>query len=125
MREFIKNLLSGKSDTSSKRFAALFTLMNLLVLAYMAAMRSNGITPEFMFNGLLLIVGGGLGLSVVEKIFNKNATSTTTVETKETPEETTTTVAQTTEDKPLADQPVVTPPAEEEKKDDEETEEGK
>lgn len=125
MKEFIKNLLSGKSDTSSKRFAALFTLMNLLILAYIAAFRSDGITPEFMFDGLLLIVASGLGLSVVEKIFNKNSTSTTTVETKETPEEITTTVALTTEDKPLADQPVVTPPPEEEKKDDEKIDESK
>ena len=84
MRQFIKELLSGKSDTSSKRFAALFTLMNLLVLTYMAAMQSHGIAPEFMFNGLLMIVGGGLGLSVVEKIFNKNKTPEVTAVVGET-----------------------------------------
>ena len=72
MKQFIKSLLSGSDETSSKRFAALFTLMNVLVLTYIAAWRSNWITPEFMYNALVLIVGGGLGLTVVEKIFNKN-----------------------------------------------------
>jgi len=71
MKEFLKNLLSGSSDTSSKRFAALVTLGNVLVLTYLAAWKSSWITPEFMFNALCLIVGGGLGLTVIEKIFNK------------------------------------------------------
>lgn len=66
------NLLSGSNDTSSKRFSALITLANVLVLTYLAAWKSNWIAPEFMFNALCLIVGGGLGLTVIEKIFTKN-----------------------------------------------------
>ena len=72
MIQFFRDLISGNSDTSSKRFAALFTLANVIILTYVAAWKSAWITPEFMFNALVLIVGGGLGLTVVEKIFNKN-----------------------------------------------------
>lgn len=79
MKKFINELLSGKSDKSSKRFAALFTLLNVIILAYIATFMGNGGTPEYMFDALCLIAGGGLGLSVIEKIFtvrNKSDKST-------------------------------------------------
>lgn len=69
MKKFIYDLLSGKSETSSKRFAALFTLINVTILAYVATFRGDS-TPEYMFDALCLIAGGGLGLTVIEKIFN-------------------------------------------------------
>lgn len=72
MKKFFYELVSGDSETSSKRFSALFALGNLIVLTYLAAWKSGWITPEFMFNTLALIVGGGLGLTVVEKIFKKD-----------------------------------------------------
>jgi len=72
MKKFFQDLLSGSSDTSSKRFASLFTLFNILVLAYLAAWKNNWVTPEHMFDALCLIAGGGLGLTVIEKIFTKN-----------------------------------------------------
>ena len=61
-----------------------------------------------MFNGLCLIVGGGLGLTVVEKIFGKKAADSTT-----TTASATTTTAQTdlppaVDDKPQ--QPAVDSP---------------
>jgi hypothetical protein len=74
MKQFFKDLMSGSSETSSKRFAALFTLANLIILAYVAAYNSpNKILPEFMWAGLIILVGGGLGLTVVEKIFGGKA----------------------------------------------------
>lgn len=72
MFKFFKNLISSESETSSKRFSALFTLFNIIVLTYMAAWKSNWITPAFMYDSLCLIVGGGLGLTVMEKIFKKD-----------------------------------------------------
>ena len=71
MKQFFANLLSGSNETSSKRFSALVTLGNVLILAYLAAWKNNWVTTEYMFNALCLIVGGGLGLTVVEKIFTK------------------------------------------------------
>jgi hypothetical protein len=74
MKDFIMNLLGNGSDISSKRFASLFTLLNVIILAYVATFTSkDGVTPEYMFDALCLIAGGGLGLTVVEKIFSKGS----------------------------------------------------
>lgn len=73
---FLYDMVSGKSDTSSKRVSAMFTLANIIILTYIATFRNDDhITPEFMFNGLCLIAGGGLTLTVVEKLFDKKKPS--------------------------------------------------
>jgi hypothetical protein len=72
MKKFFYDMFSSKSELSSKRFSAVFTLFNVILLTYVATFRnSDHITPEFMFDALCLIAGGGLGLTVVEKIFSK------------------------------------------------------
>jgi len=78
MKKFFNDLLSGQSDTSSKRFAALFALFNVIILTWVATINSKDfVTPEFMFDALVLIAGGGLGLTVIEKIFSaKNSKKT-------------------------------------------------
>jgi hypothetical protein len=69
---FLSKLFSNGDEVSSKRFSAFFTLFNIIILAYIATFRSEDkATPEFMFDALALIAGGGLGLTVVEKIFAK------------------------------------------------------
>jgi hypothetical protein len=74
MKNFIMSLLGNGSDVSSKRFASLFTLLNVIILTYVATFSSkDGATPEYMFDALCLIAGGGLGLTVVEKIFSKGS----------------------------------------------------
>ena len=70
--KFLKDLISSKSEYSSKRASAIFTLVNVVVLTYIATFRNNDhITPEFMFDALCLIAGGGLGLTVIEKLLDK------------------------------------------------------
>jgi len=72
MIKFLKDLMSSKSEYSSKRASALFTLLNVIILTYIATFRNNDhLTPEFMFDALCLIAGGGLGLTVIEKILDK------------------------------------------------------
>jgi hypothetical protein len=72
MKKFFYDMFSSKSELSSKRFSAVFTLFNVIILTYIATFRnSDHITPEFMFDALCLIAGGGLGLTVIEKIFEK------------------------------------------------------
>ena len=84
MKKFFKDLLSGSSDTSSKRFAALLALFVVISLAYIATYKNEEhITPEFMFDSIALIAGGGLGLTVIENVVkmkqqNKNNTPTDT-----------------------------------------------
>ena len=69
---FFSKMFSNGDEVSSKRFSAFFTLLNIIILAYIATFRSEDkATPEFMFDALALIAGGGLGLTVIEKIFSK------------------------------------------------------
>ena len=69
MKKFFRDLLSGTSDTSSKRFASLVALFVVISLAYIATYKDEKhITPEFMFDSIALIAGGGLGLTVIENI---------------------------------------------------------
>jgi lipoprotein signal peptidase len=82
MKDFFIKMLSSDGKISSKRFSAFFTLVNIIVLTYIATFLSKeNQTPEFMFDALALIAGGGLGLTVIEKIFTKKEEPK-----KETPE---------------------------------------
>ena len=63
-------LLSSNSAVSSKRVVSIFTLLNLITFCYIAAFTDYEL-PEYMFDALALISGGGLGLTVVESIFKK------------------------------------------------------
>jgi hypothetical protein len=88
MIQFFRDLLSGQSDTSSKRFAALLSLFCIIIMTFIATFcAENCVTPEFMFDGLALIAGGGLGLTVIEKIFTKKK-ETPIVENQEPKSET-------------------------------------
>ena len=72
MKKFIYDLLSNESSTSSKRFTALFIMLNLIGMTWVATFADEKhVTPQFMYDALILIAGGGLGLSVIEKIFLK------------------------------------------------------
>jgi lipoprotein signal peptidase len=83
MKEFIKKMLSTDGEVSSKRVAALFTLLNMIVLAYIATFTSaDKVAPKFMYDALALIVGGGLGLTVIEKIFGNKSDDTKPDDTK-------------------------------------------
>jgi hypothetical protein len=70
MKQFFKNLLSGNSDTSSKRFASLIALATVIALSFIATYKDEKhVTPEFMFDVIAMIAGGGLGLTVIENVF--------------------------------------------------------
>ena len=70
MKKFWNNILSGTSDLSSKRFAALIALAVVIALTFIATYKNEShIAPEFMFDAIALIAGGGLGLTVIENVF--------------------------------------------------------
>jgi hypothetical protein len=73
MKKFFLNLLSANSPISSKRFAGLLTLSSCIILSFIAASQNKWICPEFMFDGLLLVVAGLFGFNVAESIFKKIA----------------------------------------------------
>lgn len=72
MKQFFLNLLSAHSDLSSKRFAGLVTLGSTIILAFIAASQSGWVCPQFMFDGLLLVIGGLFGFNAMETVFRKN-----------------------------------------------------
>jgi len=72
MKKFFLDLVSTNSTTSSKRFAGLVALFSTIILAFVAAYKNNWQCPEFMYNGLLLVVAGLFGFNMAENIFKKS-----------------------------------------------------
>ena len=70
MKRFFISLLSNSDDTSSKRLVSLITFVNVLGMAWVGVFSKYKV-DEYIFDGLLLLTGAGLGLSVIEKIFSK------------------------------------------------------
>jgi hypothetical protein len=88
MKDFFIKMLSSDGKISSKRFSAFFTLVNIIILTYIATFLSKeNQTPEFMFDALALIAGGGLGLTVIEKIFTKKEDTKKQTTENEEPEQ--------------------------------------
>ena len=88
MKDFFIKMLSSDGKISSKRFSAFFTLVNIIILTYIATFLSKeNQTPEFMFDALALIAGGGLGLTVIEKIFTKKEDTIKQTTENEEPEQ--------------------------------------
>ena len=73
MKNFITSLLSNNfSTTSSKRFAAILSLLFVLIFSLLATVHNKEfITPQFMFEGLLWYSAAALGLTAIEKVFKK------------------------------------------------------
>lgn len=87
IKNFFLKLLSSKNETSSKRFSALITLLCLLLLTIIAALKNGGICPEYMYDGLLMMVAGLFGFNMAENIFGKKDKLTTETPVEETPSE--------------------------------------
>jgi hypothetical protein len=70
MKKWLKSLLSSEGDASSKRASAILSLLVCISFSYIATFTEYK-CPEYMFEGLLVIAGGGLGLTVIESIFTR------------------------------------------------------
>jgi len=66
--KWLKSIFSNESDASSKRVASILALVVCINLSYIGTFTDYK-TPEYMFDGLLILAGGGLGLTVIESIF--------------------------------------------------------
>lgn len=78
MKEWLKSLLTSCSKVSSKRVIAIFVVINLIVLSYVATFTIY-VCPIEMFDTLALLTGGMFGGTVIEK-FTKSKTNGTTQE---------------------------------------------
>ena len=68
--KWLKSLLSAEGDTSSKRVSAILALLVCINLTYIGTFTEYK-TPEYMFDGLLILAGGLFGGTVIEKFIKK------------------------------------------------------
>lgn len=76
MKEWLKSLLTSSSKVSSKRVIAIFVVINLIVLSYVATF-TYYVCPIAMFDTLALLTGGLFTGTVLER-FTKTKNGTTT-----------------------------------------------
>jgi hypothetical protein len=70
VRNFFSRMFSSDGGVSSKRVISIVILVNVIIFCYIAIFLGK-IIPEFMFDGLALVGGGGIGLTAIENIFRK------------------------------------------------------
>lgn len=66
MNQWLKSLLSSCSKVSSKRVIAIFVVLNLIVLSYVATF-TYYVCPIAMFDTLALLTGGLFTGTVIER----------------------------------------------------------
>ena len=77
MKKFIQKLFSGGDDVSCKRVASYIALFVIVTAAVTAIITSPGhLLPSYMFDGLLVFAGTGLGITAIEKIFGRPKSNT-------------------------------------------------
>ena len=69
--KWLKSVFSNEGDASSKRVASIIALLVCINLSYIGTFTDYK-CPEYMYDGLLILAGSGLGLTVIESIFAKN-----------------------------------------------------
>ena len=74
VRNFFSRMFSSDGGVSSKRVISIVILVNVIIFCYIATFLGK-IIPEFMFDGLALVGGGGIGLTAIENIFKKGGSS--------------------------------------------------
>jgi hypothetical protein len=77
--KWLKSVFSNEGDASSKRVASILALLVCINLSYIGTFTEYK-TPEYMFDGMLILAGSGLGLTVIESIFDKKKPNDTTNE---------------------------------------------
>jgi hypothetical protein len=77
--KWLKSVFSNEGDASSKRVASILALLVCINLSYIGTFTDYK-CPEYMYDGLLILAGSGLGLTVIESIFGKKKSNDTTNE---------------------------------------------
>lgn len=77
--KWLRSVFSNEGDASSKRVASIIALLVCINLSYIGTFTDYK-CPEYMYDGLLILAGSGLGLTVIESIFAKKKSNDTTNE---------------------------------------------
>lgn len=70
--KFFKSIISEDESISSKRIVALIAFTTIEIVAFVNLFTGKTI-QEFIFDGLIIITLGGLGITAVEKIFKQKS----------------------------------------------------
>jgi lipoprotein signal peptidase len=79
MINYLKKIIRSDTPESSKRFIGIISFICVAFLSILGTFTKYQ-CPEYMYNALCLISGGGLGLTVIEKIFQKKPNSEEKIE---------------------------------------------
>lgn len=74
MLKWIKSMFSADGNVSFKRVGSALALLTCIIVAYVGTFTIY-VCPEFIFDGLLLLSGAGMGFTAVEnvsKVFGKS-----------------------------------------------------
>lgn len=73
MLKWIKSMFSAEGDVSFKRVGSALALITCIIIAHVSTFTIY-VCPEFIYDGLLLLAGAGMGFTAVEnvsKVFGK------------------------------------------------------
>jgi hypothetical protein len=70
--KFLKSIISENESVSSKRVVALLAFLTIEIVAFVNLFTGKSI-QEFIFDGLIMLALGGLGITAVEKILKKGS----------------------------------------------------
>ena len=70
MKDFLKKLLATHSGISSKRFITLLSMI-MIIITWAVDLFTDNLISEYIWNGLLAILGTGLGTVTLTDIFTK------------------------------------------------------
>lgn len=81
MKDWLNSLLSNCSKVSSKRVIAIFVVINLIVISYIATF-SEYDCPIAMYDTLALLTGGLFSGTVIERFANQKTNGESNGSTK-------------------------------------------
>lgn len=73
MLKWIKSMFSAEGDVSFKRVGSALALVTCIIIAHVSTFTIY-VCPEFVYDGLLILAGAGMGFTAVEnvsKVFGK------------------------------------------------------
>jgi hypothetical protein len=82
MKDWFVSMLSNCSKVSSKRVIAIFVVINLIVLSYVATF-THYVCPIAMYDTLAILTGGMFGGTVIEKFTKSKANGGTSQDNSE------------------------------------------
>ena len=73
--EYLKEILKSRSGASSKRLISIFLILNIIAMSWISIFTPYKI-EEYLFESLVFLAGGVIGLTTSEKFIKNNGKQT-------------------------------------------------